>query len=111
MRFLNGLVGLIHHRLRRELQERGAVMQGLEIPPRVRYPLEVQAELLNERPLVVHTPLSIILPLPSGRIFLHKRLHHACPSRKAASGWAIRGWSGVGAGEHIGHGTLVAIIV
>mmetsp|Transcript_98872 Transcript_98872/g.308075 ORF Transcript_98872/g.308075 Transcript_98872/m.308075 type:complete len:316 (-) Transcript_98872:533-1480(-) len=105
-----GVVG-VHLGLRAEAHERRAVVQRLGVDRRARHSGEVQAELLDERPLVVHAPLGIVLPLACLRVAFHERLHQACPPRKLASRRAISGRPHVGAGEDVRHRALVPVEV
>mmetsp|Transcript_67680 Transcript_67680/g.153054 ORF Transcript_67680/g.153054 Transcript_67680/m.153054 type:complete len:324 (-) Transcript_67680:137-1108(-) len=77
----------------------------------MRDPGKVQAQLLDQGPLVVHAPLGHVLPLARLVVLLHKRLHHAGPSRVATSRRPIRRGPKVCSCQDVRHGTLVPVDV
>mmetsp|Transcript_59647 Transcript_59647/g.174446 ORF Transcript_59647/g.174446 Transcript_59647/m.174446 type:complete len:219 (+) Transcript_59647:58-714(+) len=108
---LHRQVVCVHSGRRGELQQRGAVVQRLAVRRRAGHAGEVEAQLLNERPLIVHAPLSHILPLACLAVALHQGLHQAGPTRIAACGRAVGRGPQVGACEDVRHGALVPVIV
>mmetsp|Transcript_62604 Transcript_62604/g.158498 ORF Transcript_62604/g.158498 Transcript_62604/m.158498 type:complete len:225 (-) Transcript_62604:441-1115(-) len=86
-------------------------MERLIVDRRTRDAGEVQAELLNQGPLVVHSPLSIVLPLARCRVALHQRFDEARPPGETPSRRTVRGRTQVCPCENIGHRALVAIVV
>mmetsp|Transcript_46102 Transcript_46102/g.144628 ORF Transcript_46102/g.144628 Transcript_46102/m.144628 type:complete len:207 (+) Transcript_46102:82-702(+) len=111
VRLLHGSVRGIHLGGWGELQERGAVVQGIGVNRGVGHTREVQAQLLDERPFVVHSPLGDVLPLACLGVALHDRLDKSRPARKAAGGRSVAREAHVRAGEDIRHGALVPIVV
>mmetsp|Transcript_98877 Transcript_98877/g.308100 ORF Transcript_98877/g.308100 Transcript_98877/m.308100 type:complete len:363 (-) Transcript_98877:357-1445(-) len=101
----------VHLGLRAEAHERHAIVQRLGVDRGAGHAREVQADLLDERPFVVHAPLGVVLPLACFRVALHERLHQASPPRELASRRAIPGRPHVGAGEDVGHRALVPVDV
>mmetsp|Transcript_98874 Transcript_98874/g.308085 ORF Transcript_98874/g.308085 Transcript_98874/m.308085 type:complete len:403 (-) Transcript_98874:163-1371(-) len=101
----------VHLGLRAEAHERHAIVQRLGVDRGAGHAREVQADLLDERPFVVHAPLREVLPTLALRVLLHERLHQAGPARVAAGRWPVGRRPHVRAREDIGHRALVAVEV
>mmetsp|Transcript_76187 Transcript_76187/g.184256 ORF Transcript_76187/g.184256 Transcript_76187/m.184256 type:complete len:277 (-) Transcript_76187:268-1098(-) len=111
MSLLYGHVVWVHLGPGGEFEQGRAVVHGLAVEWWMGDLLEIKAQLLDERPLVVHAPLGHVLPLAGLRIALHEGLHQAGPARVAAGGGAIGRGPRVGASEDVRHGALVPVIV